>query len=138
MGGRILRLSLVQNNLDILIRYSNKNEEWAVVYKDLDFWKEMCVHLCMLSCVQLFVIPWTVACQATWPMEFSRQELLEQIAISFAMRSSWPTGWICVSCIPCRGFFISWTTREAQRIEITKRISIGKVQIWSKDETAAL
>ena len=27
-----------------------------------------------LSCVQLFVTPWTVACQAPLSMEFSRQE----------------------------------------------------------------
>ena len=30
----------------------------------------------MLSCVQLFVIPWTVACQAPLSMEFCRQEYL--------------------------------------------------------------
>ena len=28
----------------------------------------------LFSCVQLFVISWTVACQAPQPMEFSRQE----------------------------------------------------------------
>ena len=28
----------------------------------------------MLSCVQLFVTPWTVGCQAPPSMEFSRQE----------------------------------------------------------------
>ena len=27
-----------------------------------------------LSCVQLFVAPWTIACQALLSMEFSRQE----------------------------------------------------------------
>ena len=32
----------------------------------------MCV--CVLSCVQLFATPWTVACQAPLPMGFSRQE----------------------------------------------------------------
>ena len=35
------------------------------------------VHVCMLSCltrVQLFVTPWTVACQASLSMGFSRQE----------------------------------------------------------------
>ena len=32
--------------------------------------------LCLVvaSCVQLFVTPWTIACQAPLPMEFSRQE----------------------------------------------------------------
>ena len=35
------------------------------------------IHACVLSCfshVQLFVIPWTVACQAPLSMGFSRQE----------------------------------------------------------------
>ena len=36
----------------------------------------VCVCVCAqsLSCVQLFVVPQTVACQAPLPMEFSRQE----------------------------------------------------------------
>ena len=29
--------------------------------------------MCMLSCVQLFVNPWTVTCQAFLSLEFSRQ-----------------------------------------------------------------
>ena len=33
------------------------------------------VYMCLsLSHVQLFVIPWTIACQAPLSMEFSRQE----------------------------------------------------------------
>ena len=32
------------------------------------------VHVCLLSHVRLFVIPWTVACQAPLSMGFSRQE----------------------------------------------------------------
>ena len=34
----------------------------------------MCVCVCVLSCVQLFATPWTVACQAPLSMGFSRQE----------------------------------------------------------------
>ena len=34
----------------------------------------VCVSLCMLTCVQLFATPWTVAHQAPLSMEFSRQE----------------------------------------------------------------
>ena len=34
----------------------------------------VCVCACTLNHVQLFVTPWTVACQAPLPMEFSRQE----------------------------------------------------------------
>ena len=33
-----------------------------------------CVCVCMLSCVQLFATPWTVAHQAPLSMEFFRQE----------------------------------------------------------------
>ena len=33
-----------------------------------------CVYTQLLSCVQLFAIPWAVAHQAPLPMEFSRQE----------------------------------------------------------------
>ena len=32
----------------------------------------MCAYV--LSCIQLFVAPWTVACQAPLPMKFSRQK----------------------------------------------------------------
>ena len=35
---------------------------------------QACVHACALSCVQLFVTPWTVALQAPLSMRFSRQE----------------------------------------------------------------
>ena len=34
----------------------------------------MSACMCVLSCVQLFVTPWTVAHQAPLSMEFSRQE----------------------------------------------------------------
>ena len=35
---------------------------------------EVALSVCTLSCVQLFVTPWTVACQAPLSMESSRQE----------------------------------------------------------------
>ena len=39
------------------------------------------VHRRMLSCVQLFATPWTIAHQAPLSMEFSRQRILECVAI---------------------------------------------------------
>ena len=36
--------------------------------------ESVCVHLCVLSCVRLFVIPWTMARQEPLSMEFSRKE----------------------------------------------------------------
>ena len=32
------------------------------------------LRVCMLSCVRFFKAPWTAACQAPLPTEFSRQE----------------------------------------------------------------
>ena len=31
-------------------------------------------YACVLNCARLFVIPWTIACEASLPMEISRQE----------------------------------------------------------------
>ena len=36
--------------------------------------RSSCACVCVLSCVQLFVTPWTVACQALLSVKFSRQE----------------------------------------------------------------
>ena len=42
--------------------------------------KRVCVCVCQsLSCVQLFVIPWTIGHQAPLTMEFSRQEYWSQV-----------------------------------------------------------
>ena len=38
---------------------------------------------CVLSCIRLFVAPWTVALQAPLSMEFSGQEYSSGFAISF-------------------------------------------------------
>ena len=42
----------------------------------------------VLSCVQLFVGPWTVAHQAPQSVGFSRQEYLSGVAISYSRKSS--------------------------------------------------
>ena len=39
----------------------------------------MCVCVCVLSCVRLFVAPWTVACQTPLSVEFSRQEYWSEL-----------------------------------------------------------
>ena len=36
-------------------------------------WVCVCVHTCVLSPVRLFATPWTVACQTSLSMDFSRQ-----------------------------------------------------------------
>ena len=66
----------------------------------------------LLSCVQLFATPWTVAHQASPSMEFSRHKYREWVAISFSRGSSQPRDWTQVSCIAGRRFTI-WATRES-------------------------
>ena len=65
-------------------------------------------QMCVLSCVQLFVTPWIVACQAPLSMGFSRQRILEWVAISYSRGSSLSRDWNCVSCISC----VSCTGRQ--------------------------
>ena len=52
----------------------------------------------LLSNVQLFVTPWTVACQASLSMEILQAKILEWVAISFSRGSSQTMGWACISC----------------------------------------
>ena len=52
--------------------YLFKSGSWALVFLYLVV--HACMHACVLSRVQLFVILWTVACQATLSLEFSKQE----------------------------------------------------------------
>ena len=42
----------------------------------------VCVYMCLLSCVQLFLIPWTIAHQAPLSMEFCRQDYWSQSPFS--------------------------------------------------------
>ena len=58
----------------------------------------------LLSHVRLFATPWTVAYQALLSLEFSRQELLEWVAISFSRGPSQPRDQTRVSHIPGRCF----------------------------------
>ena len=63
-------------------------QEWVFVLNGFSILIEMCVCVCvcvcMLSHVQLFAVPWTVACQAHLPMKFSRQEYWSGVLVSTA------------------------------------------------------
>ena len=81
----------------------------------------ICVYVCvcvctlkLLSWVQLFVAPWTIAHQAPLPMEFSRQKYWS--GLLFPSPGDFPNpGLICVSCVSCIGRWIIywWVTWEA-------------------------
>ena len=72
-------------------------------------WACVLIHL---SHVQLFEILWTVAHQAPLSMEFSKQNILEWIAMPSSMGSSQPRERICVSYLEDR-FFTTCATCEA-------------------------
>ena len=89
----------------------------------------MCVCVCVWGegcCVQLFVTPQTVECQASLSMEFSRQEY--QIAICYcsniaiAIVPSQPRDETGVSCVSCTGTQILYhcPTWEAQDLCVLK------------------
>ena len=59
-----------------------------------------------LSCVQLFVTPWTTV------RGILQAKMLEWVAYPFSRGSSRPRNWTGVSCI-AGGFFTNWTIREA-------------------------
>ena len=66
-----------------------------------------------LSRVQLFATPWTVAYQAPSSIHgIFQARVLEWIAISFSMGSSWPRNQTRVSHIAGRRFAV-WATKEA-------------------------
>ena len=73
----------------------------------------VCVCACSLSCVQLFVTPWTVAYQAPLSMGFSRQEYWS--GLSFPSPGGLPDPGIePTSSALVGGFTITWATWEAQ------------------------
>ena len=77
--------------------------------------EEYCVYVCvqLLSCVYLFVIPWTAAHQAHLSVGFPRQEYWSGLpAISFSRGFSWSKDWTQVSCIG-KWILYHWTTLEA-------------------------
>ena len=66
----------------------------------------------LLSHVQLFATPQTVACQAPLSMRILQARILEWVAMPSFRGSSQPRDWIQVSHI-VGGFFTVWATREA-------------------------
>ena len=65
---------------------------------------------CMLSHVQLFAAPWTVACYGSSGHGILQARVLEWVAIPFSRGSSWPRDRTEVSYIAGR-FFLIWATR---------------------------
>ena len=63
----------------------------------------------LLSCVWLFVTPWTVVSSIHGVLQ---ARILEWVAISFSRGSSWPRDWTCTSRVG-RWVLYQWATWEA-------------------------
>ena len=68
----------------------------------------------MFTCVQLFVIPWTVGLPGSSVRGILQARILEWVAMPSSRGSSQPRDWTQVSYI-AGGFFTTWATREAQK-----------------------
>ena len=66
----------------------------------------------VLSSIQLFVTPWTVARQASLPMGFPRQEYWSGLPFFSSSGFSWPRDGTCTSWVSCIGrrILYQWTT----------------------------
>ena len=74
-----------------------------------------CAVLSQLSYVQLFMTPWTVACQAPLSMGILQGRILEWVAMPSSKGSSQPRDQTQVSLSCITGwFFTNWATREVQ------------------------
>ena len=65
---------------------------------------------CMLSCIQLFGIPWTVAQQVPLSVGFSQARILEWVDISSSRETFRPRDRTHISCIGRQIFFFFLTT----------------------------
>ena len=71
-----------------------------------DILKTLCVHAKSLqSCLTLCTL-WTVVHQAPLSMGFSREELLEWVAMTSSRGSSWCRDWTHISYVSCIGRWV--------------------------------
>ena len=68
---------------------------------------------CKLSCVWLFCDPIDCSPPGSSVRGILQARILEWVAISSSMGSSWPRNWSHVSCISCRWVLYHWATGEA-------------------------
>ena len=78
----------------------------------------------MLSCVWLFVTPWTIVCQAPLSKGFSRQEYWS-VTISSSTGSSSPRDQTHISCIGS-GFFITEPPGSPNTTIIPSKLGLPK------------
>ena len=72
-----------------LLSYSSYSDSQHTTFSQVTSFSA-CVCMCVLSCIWLFEAPWTVVCQAPVSMDFSRQRIMEWVAISYSRGSARP------------------------------------------------
>ena len=88
------------------IHISSRRSNISIYRTGIFFPIQLCVCVCarMLSCVWLFLAPWTVAWQACFSVHGIFQgRILEGVAISYSRISSWLRHWTNISCVSCIG-----------------------------------
>ena len=101
--------------------YAVSSKSWSVIWNPLstlllDFLfvdlQDLCV--CVLSCQVVFNSLWfsELYHQALRSMVFSKEKILEWVAISFSRGSSWPRDWTLISCVSSILRLYHWATWE--------------------------
>ena len=93
------RIERVLGKTDEALKYFGNTTLFVIV-----LWNNICA--CMLSCfshVWLCATVWTITCQVPLSMGFSRQEILEWVAIRSSRGSSPPWNRNCISYASCIG-----------------------------------
>ena len=90
-----------------------------------------CILSCF-SCVQLFVIPWTLAHQAPLFLRILQARILEWFSMPSSRESSQTRDWTCVSCVYCiaGGFFTTEPLGEAHILYTHTHTYIRKNNIF--------
>ena len=97
------------------LRYGWVTETYYPAVPFLGIYPDKSEWMRLLSCVQLFATPWTVAYQAPPSMGFSRQECWSGLPFPSPRDLPWPRDWTRVSRIVGRPFTV-WATWEVKTI----------------------
>ena len=110
--GRLFNLSVLNFSIHKQENRPNSTQNWEL--SDSIVWQRLLCCTELLSHVQLFANPWTVALQAPLTVGIAQARILHWVAMPSCRGSSQPRDWTQVSCIAGR-FFTSWATKEDQQ-----------------------
>ena len=108
----------------------------------VQYWQyRLCVCVCVCVCVCTLShsvmsdseTPWTLSCQSSLSVEFSRQE-----CISYFRGFSWPRDWTRVSCLlPCKADSLPLHPIGSQLLYISSVQSLSHVRLFVTTWAAA-